>query len=206
MQKRKSKSNNKQVQRLGRIPRQVNSTIRKRMVLRWTTSADVNTNITYADIGDIIAVGASSNSLTQLFNDVVKIHRVSIYGAPSSTGVATSCSVEFNNQNAGYVGENFNYTDTTLGQSQGPVVHAYPNTLTGQYQISNANISAFNLQCKSGSMVELDFTGVISTSGDNKACQNTTSITAVVGTVYQRGLDGISVASSQFTSVGWLQA
>jgi len=184
------------------LPKQVNPTLRGRHVLRWSAPAALNVVIAFRNIGDILNIATSATTAYQLYPDVVKIHRVSIYGAPTTTGVASTVSVEFVGTTAGSAGQNQRITDTQVGTARGPVVHAVPRDQAALFQSSGSSASAFELQTSTaGAIVELVYSGVADSQAGVGAVA-AAPVAASTGALYQRGLDGSATAGSNFVSLG----
>jgi len=191
-----------------RFPGPFVSSIRKRNVLRWTATSAVGNQsatqgVTVQQIADQISVGTAANASYQLWNSAVRLRRVSIWGAPSTTGAAVSCAVDFEGTAAGSVGDNARHTDTTTGTAQGPVVHARPmkGSPAAQWQGSGNGSPLFSIQCSAGSIVEVEYDGVNTEQAAARIVSNVPAA-GVAGVTYQSGLFGLPSVTGM-TPVGF---
>jgi len=194
-------------------PRQHVTTLRHRWTVRWTVGNTLGTQanpatISYQNIGDILNVGtlAGGASAAQIFDAAVRVRRVSIWGAPSATGLATSCAVDFQGVTVGSAGDSVRFEDTAVGTAQGPVVHAIPpkNSSAGFWQSSGLTNIAFSIYCLTGSVVELDYEGTATEQNATRAV-GAAPVGVTSGASYVRGLDGAATAGSAFITVGYAQ-
>jgi hypothetical protein len=163
--------------------------------LRFYNSANFNAAITFADLLDLIVMVTSATSASDVFHQV-KVRAVEVWSLPSQ-GTATSCSVQFNNNVIGQVGDTAFHTDTSMGIEPAHVL-ARPNkgSLSGMFQSSSVN-TAFTLQAPAGSV-----TDVLLTFRQQNATTQVAGSAVVAGTIGQiawRSLDGNATASAAFT-------
>jgi len=128
---------------------------------------------------------------------MARLRSVKVWALPS-IGTATTVTVSFDGTTAGSQGDRMVHTDTSMG-IEPAFVNAVPKarTLAAMFQTSSAN-EAFALYCPGGAVVDIamDFTSDV--SGNPKAAQNV-SVASTVGCFAFRGLDGLAVASTNFT-------
>jgi len=208
--KNKQKGNNSRGDRRSPLwPPPMVSTIQRRNIARWTFTNSAGTQaslatVTVANLADIYCFATAANVAYRLWNSAIRLRRVSIWGAPSSTGAATTCSVDFLGVSAGSAGTSQRRTDVATGTAQGPVVHARPpkSTQTGMWQASSSTSSLFAFQCTAGSIVEVEFDG---TNNEEGQAQQTTTAPAAgsAGQTYMGSLTtGLPAATGQ-TPVGF---
>lgn len=191
------------------------TTLKRRNVVRWFVKTGFGgaapnastLSITYRNIADILNVADSTAIVAwQIFNTCVRVRRVSVWGAPSTTGAASTVTVDYGGLTGGQVGDSDRHTDTAIGTAQGPVVHARPKRMSqaAQWQPSTSAQTAFELACATGSIVELEYDGV---NGEQLASNSVAlaPVAANPGSSYARGLDGVAIAGSAFTTIGFSQ-
>lgn len=189
-------------------PPPFSSTIAKRMIVRWTTTGAINNLVvTFVNIGDIYNVAMTATSAAQVWNSVVKVHRLSVWGAAPANGAISTATVDFEGVAVGAVGQSTRFSDTVTGTARGPIVHAYPSAdcQAAQFQPANGNNNTcFQMTCPSQSIVELEYTGVNDENGGHQNVANA-PVGATAGIFYCRGLDGIALATTQFATVSFFQ-
>jgi hypothetical protein len=193
--------------RLGNQPPMHQPTISIKHVARFNFVAAVNagTIITYNDLSDIFNIATSATTAVKLFNDVIRVKRVSMWGAPNSSGTPSTVQVEFAGLSLGAAGPNKRISDTMIGTARGPVVHARPTGAASQWIPAGSNSTAFEVFASvGGGVVEVEMEGVTSASAEVISTQ-VAPVAATTGALYQRGLDGVALAGSNFTSIGFVQ-
>lgn len=193
------------------LPPPIKTTLSKRMIVRWTTTQALGSQtslstVTFVNIGDIVGIAVSATVGYQLFNDCVRVRRVSIWGSPSATGTATTCAVDFSGTTTGAVGESQRYVDTAIGLTTGPIVHARPSKLSqaGMWQRTTAGATAFTFQCTGGSIVELEFDGVNSEGAVGNPVQ-AAIVGGTVGATFMRDIQGQAFAGATTLVQGFYQ-
>lgn len=167
-------------------------------VLRFITNGAVaQTAITFENLLDLILVGTSATTVSDLFQQV-KVRAVEMWAVPT-VGTATTVQCEFRDQTAGFTGDAKIHSDTSMGV-QPAHLRCRPAARSGSslFQFSQAT-SAFTLTCPSGTVVDvhLTFRGLPNL---NVNAQNA-SVATTTGAWYYRGLDGLSKANTVFTPV-----
>jgi hypothetical protein len=162
--------------------------------LRFINSANFNAAITWADLLDTILFVTSATTASDVFHQV-KVRAVEVWSIPSQ-GTATSCSVQFNSDVTGLVGDTAFHTDTSMGIEPAHVL-ARPKkgSLSAMFQVANNN-TAFLLQAPAGSVVDVLLTFQQQNNTSVNA-QNAT-VAATTGQIAWRSLDGLPLASAGF--------
>jgi hypothetical protein len=166
--------------------------------LRFVTNAAVaQTNITFENLLDLILVGTSLTTASDLFQQV-RVRSVEMWAVPV-VGGATTVQCEFRDQTVGFAGDAKIHSDTSMGV-QPAHLRAKPAARSGfaLFQFSQAT-SAFTLTCPGGTVVdvELTFRGLPNL---NVAAQQA-SVGTTTGAWYYRGLDGLAKAATVFFPV-----
>lgn len=173
--------------------------LKREVRLRFLCNAAFANSITYQNLLDILNVGATAATAYDLFY-AVKVKRVEVWANGLTNAVAT-VTVIFDGAVAGAVGDQKIHTDSSMGIEPAHVV-ARPTRLSqaAQFQVSSST-PCFDLVCPSGSIVDLELSLRQPLLGVAVAVQNAPAA-VVAGVLYQRGLDGLAVATSKFTPVG----
>jgi hypothetical protein len=163
--------------------------------LRFITSAAIDATFTFQNLLDLIIIASSGTALYDLFTSV-KLRQVEVWTLPA-IGTATSVSVVFDGNAAGFVGNQVTHTDTSMGIEPAHLrVSPAKKSFASMFQVSSAAI-AFRLDCPTGSVVDVSLSFKGSTSAQALLAQNV-GAALVTGAIYYRGLDGVAVAASNF--------
>jgi len=170
--------------------------LRHKSRLRFITNAAVSQSITFYDLGDTILFATTALAPFQVF-DFVKVNAIEVWSI-ATVGTSTSVEVTFNGIGGGAAGDNVTHTDTSMGIEPAHL-RVSPSTrcLCSLFQPATSGNSAFQLNCPSGSVVDiiLEYRGATNATTD--AAQNA-SVGATVGATFWRGLDGLAVAATKF--------
>jgi hypothetical protein len=172
--------------------------VRHSTALRFVTNAAFQASITFQNLLDTMLIAVTAVLGYDQFI-AVKVRAVEMWCENVAATPAT-CSLQFAGITAGAVGDQRLHTDTSMGV-QPAHVRAKPNprSLAADFQLSSAAV-AFDLECPSGTVVDVHLTFVQSTLTQTQAAQNAL-VAAAVGAPYWRGLDGLSIATTKFTPV-----
>lgn len=166
--------------------------------LRFIVGSAVNqTSITYQNLLDLILVGTSATTVSDLFQQA-RVRSVEMWAVPA-IGSATTVQCEFAGQTAGLVGDAKIHTDTSMGVQPAHLrAKPMPRSGTALFQSSSAT-PAFTLTCPTGTVVDvsLTFRGLPNLA---TVAQNA-SVATAPGAWYYRGLDGLAKAATVFVPV-----
>ncbi len=160
-------------------------------------AAAAKTAITFQNLLDTWLVATSATTASDLFHSV-KIRAVEVWSL-GIISAATTVQVTYFGSAVGLYGPAKSVSDTSMGV-QPAHIRAVPQALSppAQFQQSNNN-TAFELTCPAGAVIDIEMT-FRNKFGLNKAAQNAT-VGATTGAVGNRGLDGIAIATTNFTPV-----
>jgi hypothetical protein len=179
-------------------PRLPEYAVRHGTVLRFVTNAAVAQDITFQMLLDTILVATSATAGYDLFW-MVKVRFVELWASPL-LGSAVTVGVNFDGNAAGLSGDARYHTDTSMGVQPAHVkAKPSPKSQSALFQFSGL-ASAFNINCPSGTVVDVGLTFVQSSQAQAKNVSNAL-VGATVGAPYWRGLDGLAIATTKFTPV-----
>jgi hypothetical protein len=163
--------------------------------LRFVTGAAIDATITFQNLLDLICVASSGTVLNDLFV-AVKLRQVEMWTLPA-LGTSTSCTLTFDANAAGFVGNQVTHTDASMGIEPAHLrVSPAKKSLTSMFQVSSAAI-AFRLDVPTGTVIDVSLSFKGSTSAQALAAQNV-GAALTTGGIYYRGLDGVAVAASNY--------
>jgi len=170
--------------------------------LRFAANAAFSGNITFQNLLDTWLLSTTAVAPFDVFS-AVKVRKIEIWAIPI-LGLATTVTASFDGTVAGLVGDQAVHTDTSMGVQPAHIVcRPSMKSTASDYQISSVN-SAFNLVVPTGAVVDVSLTFKQSFLIAPLAAQNA-SVGATVGAISLRGLDGLAVATTKFTTVGGTQ-
>jgi hypothetical protein len=157
------------------------------------------TSITFQNLLDMVLFAATSTTGFDVF-EAVRINSVEIWASPMS-GTPTTVILVFDGLTVGAAGDQKAHTDTSMGIEPAHV-KARPDPLTqaGQFQASSANI-AFLLNVPAGAVIDVSLSLRQPVLEAAIATQNVL-VGATPGAMYYRGLDGKTVALTNYPVVG----
>lgn len=162
--------------------------------VRFTALAAFAGNITFQNLLDTLVVATTTTTLADLFH-AVKIRAIELW-AEAAIGTPAFVSLIFDSGAAGFIGDHKEHTDTSMGvQPAHLFVRPSPRSLASDFQVSSAN-QAFWLQCPAGAVIDLMLT-YQQYMGVGVVAQNV-AVAATVGAAYVRGLDGKTIALTNF--------
>jgi hypothetical protein len=167
--------------------------------MRFSATAAGEANITFQNLLDTILVATAATTGVDVFEQV-RVNSVEIW-AIAALGTPATVILEFNGSTVGAQGDKKVHTDTSMGVEPAHV-KARPDPLTqgGQFQASNAN-SCFLLDTPAGAIIDVSLTLRQPVIGAAVASQNVL-VGATAGVIYYRGLDGKTVALTNYPVVG----
>jgi len=162
--------------------------------VRFTATAAFAGNITFQNLLDILVVATTSTTLADQFS-AVKIRAIEIW-SEAAIGTPTFAALIFDSGAAGFVGDHKEHNGASMGV-QPAHVFARPSarSLASDFQVSSAN-QAFWLQVAAGAVVDVLLT-YQQYMGVGVVAQNA-AVAATVGATYVRGLDGKTIALTNF--------
>lgn len=167
-------------------------------VLRFNANAAFSGNISYQNLLDTMLVKASATAVYDVFI-AVRIRKVEIWATGVLGAAPVTATVIFSVQSTGYTGDQKVHTDSSMGLEPAHVV-ARPSakSLAALYQASSGT-TAFTLVVPVSAVVDVhvDFIGDYQ---NGVAAQNTAASSGGAGDFCTRGLDGLAVATSKFTT------
>jgi len=163
--------------------------------VRFISVAASAGNISFQNLLDTLVVATTSTTLADLFH-AVKIRAVEIWAEPV-IGTPAFVSLIYDSGVAGLIGDHKEHTDTSMGVQPAHIL-ARPSasSLASQFQVSTGNI-AFWLQVPAGAVIDVLLT-YQQYMGVGVVAQNA-AVAATVGAAYVRGLDGKTIALTNFT-------
>ncbi len=178
------------------------ATLTARRTVRWTlNTATTGVAITVKDIADVCLYAVTATAGYRVFSAGIKLHHVELWAPASSTGQPVTCAVDFESS-SGIPGPSLRHSDTTMGITRPAHVYAKPpkNGYAALWMSPAMSSDVFTIVGPIGTVVELCYTGVQNDDTSATSVQNAL-VGASVGAFYQRGLDGVAVATSIFTSI-----
>lgn len=156
--------------------------------MRFTQGAAGTTSVSFSNLLDTMLMATTTTSGTDLF-DLVKIKSVRVW-AQSALGTPASVAVQFNTA----TGDRELYQDTSLGVRPA-FIHAKPSakSLASFFQQSTAG-DAFTVTAPAGSILDIKL--VFRTTDATPTTTGQALVSAMVGELYYRGLDGLPSAST----------
>lgn len=159
----------------------------------------------------LVALGATAVSATDIYSDffAIKINKIRIYGAASTTSGANSIIFEWlENPSAAQGVKPTSYSGGSVGTAFGSYMEFKPpkNSLWGNWvtAINPGSIPVFTVTMPANSILEVDFHGYVE---NNDTTVNKTGFSGLIaGSHYRMGLDGFPVASSTWKTIGYRQA
>jgi len=171
--------------------------------MRFQATAAGAITVTFQNLLDTVLVALTAILGVDLFESV-RVNSVELWGI-AALGTPTTVILVYNGTVLGAQGDQKTHTDTSMGIEPAHV-KARPDRLTqaGQFQASSAN-SAFFIDVSAGAVIDVSMTFRQPVQGQSVAPQNAL-VGATPGAVYYRGLDGKTVALTNFPVVGALSA
>ncbi len=168
------------------------------MCLRFNANAAFSGTITFQNLLDTMLVQVTSTTCVDIFS-AVRVRRVEIWatGVLGSAPVQVSCI--FGTQSTGYTGDQKVHTDSSMGLEPAHInCRPSPKSLASMFQASSGT-GAFDLVVPTSAVVDVhvDFVGDFQNS---TAAQNVKASSGTNGDFCTRGLDGLAVATSKFTT------
>jgi len=167
--------------------------------MRFVATAAAFGNISFQNLLDTILVAISATAAADLFEQV-RVNSVECW-AIAAVGTPATVIVLFNGTTVGAAGDQKVHTDTSMGIEPAHV-KARPEKLTqaGQFQASSADI-AFALDVPAGTVIDVSVSLRQGVLGNAVSSQNPL-VAATAGVLYYRGLDGKTVALTNFPVQG----
>jgi len=167
--------------------------------MRFSVIAAAASNITFQNLLDMVLLAVGTTSAFDLFQ-AVRVNSVEIW-AIAALGTPATAILVFDGATVGAAGDQKTHTDTSMGVEPAHV-KARPDPLTqaGQFQASSANV-AFFVNVPAGAVIDVSVTLRQPVDGSAVASQNVL-VGATTGAVYYRGLDGKTVALTNFPVQG----
>jgi hypothetical protein len=167
--------------------------------MRFLSTTSLAGHITYQNLLDTVIVASGATTGSDLF-EAVRVEAVEVW-AQAAIGTPVTTTVIFDGATIGAYGDQKTHTDTSMGVEPAHV-KARPDPLTqaGQFQVSAAD-NAFYIAAPTGSVIDVSLTFRQPVTGVNVPAQNAL-VAAVAGTLYFRGLDGKSIATTNLPVQG----
>jgi hypothetical protein len=159
---------------------------------RFVANANFDGAISYTNLLDMFLFAATATQGYEIF-EVVRIVEVEVWHCPMSSSVS-SVLVEFDGENAGFVGDSRIYQDSSMG-TQPAHVRARPakNSAASMFQPQSAT-TAFRLTVPSGGVV--DVLVELRSEFNRGVAVGSALVGATAGASYLRGLDGQPIATT----------
>lgn len=169
--------------------------------LRWVSlNAQTIKAITYQNLLDVYSFAATATTGFNLFQSV-RVKEINLYDMPGSTGGTSSVSVLWYENDGNLTGERNVATDTGYGIIPAHVKsRPAKDSLSSKWHLSNTTVCFF-ISVGVNTVIDLDVEFVQNITGGLTACQNALA-TATAGQIFQRGLDGLPIASTNYQSGG----
>jgi len=167
------------------------------------SAAFLSSSLTYQCLGDTWLVASSSTVGWQLAS-AVKLKRVRIWGAVSSSLQPTTVVIEFPSTNSAIItGNSFRYMDTSIGATTPSFVEAKPPKNSGQAAWHKADdaTTCMLISVPVNSIIDVEYELVLHDDGVASAVA-TPLTSAATGALYARGLDALSYATTKFPPLG----
>lgn len=165
-----------------------------------TVAALTNSTITFQNLLDAMFIATSATTGVTLF-DAVRVRRVSLWARTiESTGV-TTVNLTFAGPSAGYSGDAKTISDTSMSIEPAHVsARPDPESGAAMWQ-ATGNVTAFIITAPALAVVDVQLSyRTIQTNG--VAATQNVPVGATAGELYYRGLDGLAIASTQYTPQG----
>jgi hypothetical protein len=172
--------------------------------LRFTaTAAAGEQTITFQNLLDTILMVLTATTAADLF-EAVRVNSVELWGI-AALGTPSTVTLVFDGATLGAAGDQKTHTDTSMGVEPAHVkARPDPMTQAGQFQFSG-NVSAFVLTVPAGAVIDVSLSLRQPVLGVAVAAQNVV-VAGTAGTVAYRGLDGKTIALTNFPVVGTFNA
>jgi hypothetical protein len=167
----------------------------QRCTMRFRAIAAASqTAVQFIDLLDTRLVATTATAGFRLF-EAVRIERVRVWGI-AAIGTSTSVSVEFYDP----LGDQKLHTDTSIGV-QPAFVDAVPAALSrsAQWNTGDTAAAAFVITCPAGAVIDLHLAFRANLAPFANGAVVNALVGATAGTQYIRGMDGLAVATSNFT-------
>jgi hypothetical protein len=183
-----------------RPPQQPTQSLTRTHPFRYVANVSVAQGISWSNLMDTQVNASSATQGWQLY-DAVRINSITIWGA-SSLGT-TSAFVTFVDKVTGKIGDQRGFSDTALSIGAPLYLRAVPSkkSATSQFQVGGSDI-AFTISCPAAAVIELNLTFRNNYDAAATVAVTQALVSATPGDIYQRGFDGLAIATTKFTPTG----
>lgn len=177
-------------------PPPVDPQVKQSMRLRYScTTAATNKQILFSNILDGVLIATTATAGYDLFT-AVRVKAVEVWAVPSQGSAPTPVRVQFPSlpDGGGLVGDARVFSDTSMGIEPAHVIaRPDPKSALGLWNNNGGDV-AFLLTCPIGAVIDL----LVDLRIDQNTAPVTTAalVSATVGNMYFRGLDGLAVAAT----------
>jgi hypothetical protein len=177
-------------------PPQIHPQITHTQRLRFLCTTGGTQSVTAQMLLDSMLVATAATTAFDIF-DVVKVKSIEMWCYAASATASTTVSVTFSGGLNAAAGDARTTADTSVGTALAHI-HAKPSKLSaaGQYQGSSAFVMFELTACPVGTVIDVEVN--FRNTDVSPVATNSSTVGAIPGQFYYRGLDGLPVAGTKF--------